>query len=55
MKLKNNNKYIYPEEVTENFHGANFHIRYCLSFLKKYLTGDILEVEAGCGSFARSY
>ena len=55
MKLKNNNKYIYPEEVTENFDGANFHIRYCLSFLKKYLTGDILEVGAGCGSFTRSY
>ena len=55
MKLKKINKYTYPEEATENFDGANFHIRYCLSFLKKYLKGDILEVGAGRGSFTRNY
>ena len=48
-------KYIYPENITENFDIANFHIKYCLSFIKKYLKGDILEVGAGCGSFTRNY
>lgn len=55
MKLNKENKYTYPEEVTKIFDGANFHIRYCLSFLKKYLKGDLLEVGAGCGSFTRNY
>ncbi len=45
----------YPEEVTETFDEANFHIKYCLSFIKKYLKGEILEVGAGCGSFTRNY
>lgn len=49
------NKYIYPDAVTENFDNANFHIKYCLSFIKKYIKGDILEVGAGCGSFTRNY
>ena len=48
-------KYTYPENITENFDIANFHIKYCLSFIKKYLKGDILEVGAGCGSFTRNY
>ena len=48
-------KYTYPETITENFDIANFHIKYCLSFIKKYLKGDILEVGAGCGSFTRNY
>ena len=48
-------KYIYPETITENFDIANFHIKYCLSFIKKYLKGDILEVGAGCGSFTKDY
>ncbi len=47
--------YTYPENITENFDIANFHIKYCLSFIKKYLKGDILEVGAGCGSFTRNY
>lgn len=47
--------YKYPDTVTENFDNANFHINYCLSFIKKYLHGDILEVGAGCGSFTRNY
>ena len=42
--LSNKDDYIYPESITENFDTANFHIRYCLSFIKKYLQGDILEV-----------
>ena len=45
----------YPETATERFDNANFHIRYCLSFIKKYIKGDILEVGAGCGSFTRNY
>ena len=53
--LSNKDSYTYPENITENFDTANFHIRYCLSFIKKYLQGDILEVGAGCGSFTRNY
>ena len=53
--LSNKDDYIYPESITENFDTANFHIRYCLSFIKKYLQGDILEVGAGCGNFTRNY
>ena len=45
----------YPETVTERFNRANFHISYCLSFIKKYLKGNILEVGAGCGSFTKNY
>jgi len=45
----------YPETVTERFDNANFHINYCLSFIKKYLRGNILEVGAGCGSFTKNY
>jgi len=46
---------IYPTTATERFDDANFHIKYCLSFLKKYLSGQILEVGAGCGSFTKNY
>lgn len=45
----------YPEAATERFDNANFHIKYCLSIIKKYITGDVLEVGAGCGSFTRNY
>ena len=45
----------YPEEVTERFDNANFHINYCLKFIKKYLKGDVLEVGGGCGSFTKNY
>ena len=45
----------YPETATELFDEANFHIKYCLSILNKYIKGDVLEVGAGCGSFTRSY
>ena len=45
----------YPEVVTERFDDANFHINYCLKFIKKYLKGSVLEVGAGCGSFTRNY
>ena len=45
----------YPKEATERFDNANFHINYCLLFIKKFLKGDVLEVGAGCGSFTRSY
>ena len=44
----------YPEIATERFDNANFHIKYCLSIIKKYIKGDILEVGAGCGSFTRN-
>tara|TARA_B100001093_G_scaffold203014_1_gene195019 strand:- start:1058 stop:1747 length:690 start_codon:yes stop_codon:yes gene_type:complete len=46
---------IYPIEATERFDNAKFHRRYCLSFLKKFIKGNILEVGAGCGSFTRDY
>ena len=45
----------YPEAATERFDNANFHIKYCLSILKKYIAGDVSEVGAGCGSFTRNY
>ena len=45
----------YPEIVTERFDSANFHINYCLSFVKKHIKGNILEVGAGCGSFTKNY
>ena len=45
----------YPETATERFDKANFHINYCLSVIKKFIKGDILEVGAGCGSFTRNY
>ena len=45
----------YPKKVTENFDHANFHITYCVNFLKKYLKRDILEVGAGCGIFTKIY
>ena len=32
----------YPKIVTERFDGANFHIKYCLKFINKYLKGNIL-------------
>ena len=55
MKKKKKNIFIYPEKITEVFDGADFHIKYCLSFIKNYLFGDVLEVGAGCGSFTRHY
>lgn len=45
----------YPETATEIFDGANFHIKYCLSKIRKYIKGNIVEVGAGCGSFTRNY
>ena len=45
----------YPSIATERFDNANFHINYCLKFIKKYLKGNVLEIGAGCGSFTRSY
>jgi len=44
----------YPETATERFDDANFHINYCLSFIKKYIKGNILEIGAGCGSFTKN-
>ena len=45
----------YPNTATERFNNANFHIKYCLSFIKKYIKGNILEIGAGCGSFTKHY
>ena len=45
----------YPSIATERFDEANIWIKYILFQLKKYLKGNILEVGAGCGSFARGY
>ncbi len=45
----------YPETATERFDKANFHIKYCLTKVKKYILGDVLEIGAGCGSFTRNY
>ena len=45
----------YPEIVTEHFDDATLHINYCLSFIKKYLGEEILEVGGGCGSFTKIY
>ena len=45
----------YPEIATERFDKANFHIKYCLLSIKKFIKGNILEVGAGCGSFTRNY
>lgn len=46
---------IYPIEATEKFDDATLHRKYCLSFVKKYIQENILEVGAGCGSFTRDY
>lgn len=45
----------YPSQVTETFDNANFHIKYCITFIKKYLKGDVAEIGAGCGSFTRHF
>ena len=45
----------YPGTATERFDNANFHINYCLSFIKRYIHGNVLEIGAGCGSFTRNY
>ena len=45
----------YPIEATEGFDEAKFHRKYCMSFIKKYIRGDVLEVGAGCGSFTGDY
>lgn len=45
----------YPKKITETFDNANFHIKYCLYFIKPCIKGDVLEVGAGCGSFTRNY
>ena len=45
----------YPTEATEKFDDAKFHRKYCMSFIKKYIKGNVLEVGAGCGSFTRDY
>ena len=39
----------YPKTATERFDNANFHIKYCLSMINKYIKGDIIEIGAGCG------
>ena len=45
----------YPVEATEKFDDAKFHRKYCMSFIKKFIQGEVLEVGAGCGSFTRDY
>ncbi len=45
----------YPKTATERFDGANLHIKYCLSFIKKFIVGNTIEIGAGCGSFTRHY
>ena len=45
----------YPVEATERFDDAKFHRKYCMSFVKKFIRGNVLEVGAGCGSFTRDY
>ena len=45
----------YPEIATERFDDANFHINYCLSFINKFIKGNIIEIGAGCGSFTKNY
>jgi SAM-dependent methyltransferase len=45
----------YPIEATEKFDNANFHRKYCMSFVKKFIKGEVLEVGAGCGSFTKDY
>ena len=45
----------YPKKATERFDTANFHINYCLSFMKKYIGKKVLEIGAGCGSFSKNY
>ena len=51
--LINNGKI--PRNATERFDDANLHIKYCLSFLRKFIKGDVLEIGAGCGSFTKIY
>ena len=55
MKKVKKFNFSYPQQVTETFDNANFHINYCVSFFRKYLEGNVIEIGAGCGSFTRSY
>ena len=56
MKLnKNKKKYVYPSEAIEVFNKATNHVKYSLSFIKKSIFGDILEVGPGDGNFTRYY
>jgi len=50
MKLKN-----YPKIATERFDSARIWIKYIVYQTKFYISKNVIEVGAGCGSFARAY
>ena len=55
MKQFSQIKENYPRIALERFDNANLWIKYIILQIKKYLKNNILEVGAGCGSFAKSY
>ena len=55
MKQFSQIKENYPRIALERFDNANLWIKYIILQIKKYLKDNILEVGAGCGSFAKSY
>jgi len=45
----------YPGIATHRFDSATFNIKYLLYLCKKHITGKVLDVGAGCGSFTKIY
>jgi len=45
----------YPSIATHRFDSATFNIKYLLYLCKKHITGKVLDVGAGCGSFTKIY
>jgi len=45
----------YPSTATERFDNAKLWINYVVKIIKIYIEKDVLEVGAGCGSFASNY
>jgi len=45
----------YPSTATHRFDSATFNIKYLLNLCKKHISGNVLDVGAGCGSFTKIY
>ena len=50
MKLKN-----YPKIATKRFDSGRIQMKHIFYQNKFYISKNVIEVEAGCGSFARAY
>tara|TARA_E500000178_G_C16973175_1_gene731989 strand:+ start:871 stop:1554 length:684 start_codon:yes stop_codon:yes gene_type:complete len=45
----------YPKTATERFDKANIWIKYIIFQIRKYISGNTIEIGAGCGSFSREF